>query len=185
MVSALIASATTSLTSCKDYDDDINNLQSQIDELKTLQEKIQKQIDNGAILTSVTPTGDGVVLALSNGNSYTIKNGVNGTNGIDGKDGVNGKDGQDGKNGSVVTIGENGNWLIDGKDTGLAAKGEKGDKGDTGATGAQGEKGDKGDKGDTGATRAIKVTTVTTMFLTLQLASSTSTLTMLHRRSMW
>ena len=154
MVSALIASATTSLTSCKDYDDDINNLQSQIDELKTLQEKIQKQIDNGAILTSVTPTGDGVVLALSNGNSYTIKNGVNGTNGIDGKDGVNGKDGQDGKNGSVVTIGENGNWLIDGKDTGLAAKGEKGDKGDTGATGAQGEKGDKGDKGDTGATGA-------------------------------
>ena len=32
MVSALIASATTSLTSCKDYDDDINNQQSQIDE---------------------------------------------------------------------------------------------------------------------------------------------------------
>lgn len=132
---ALIASATTSLTSCKDYDDDINNLQSQIDELKTLQEKIQKQIDNGAILTSVTPTGDGVVLALSNGNSYTIKNGVNGTNGIDGKDGVNGKDGQDGKNGSVVTIGENGNWFIDGKDTGLAAKGKDGVNGKDGLNG--------------------------------------------------
>lgn len=131
-MSALIASATTSLTSCKDYDDDINNLQSQIDELKTLQEKIQKQIDNGAILTSVTPTGDGVVLALSNGNSYTIKNGVNGANGTNGKDGQNGKDGKDG---SVVTIGENGNWFIDGKDTKLAAKGKDGANGKDGQNG--------------------------------------------------
>ena len=153
MVSALIASATTSLTSCKDYDDDINNLQSQIDELKTLQEKIQKQIDNGAILTSVTSTGDGVVLALSNGNSYTIKNGVNGTNGIDGKDGVNGKDGlngkdgKDGKNGSVVTIGENGNWFIDGKDTGLAAKGKDGVNGKDGLNGKDGKDGVNGKDG--------------------------------------
>ena len=153
MVSALIASATTSLTSCKDYDDDINNLQSQIDELKTLQEKIQKQIDNGAILTSVTSTDDGVVLALSNGNSYTIKNGVNGTNGIDGKDGVNGKDGlngkdgKDGKNGSVVTIGENGNWFIDGKDTGLAAKGKDGVNGKDGLNGKDGKDGVNGKDG--------------------------------------
>lgn len=46
-----------------------------------------------------------------------------------------------------VTIGENGNWFIDGKDTGIHAQGEKGDKGDTGE---KGETGDKGDKGDTG-----------------------------------
>lgn len=153
MVSALIASATTSLTSCKDYDDDINNLQSQIDELKTLQEKIQKEIDNGAILTSVTRTTDGVELALSNGQKYTIKNGINGTNGtngINGKDGKDGVNGKDGKDGSVVTI-VDGYWYIDGVNTGLAAKGDKGDKGDTGATGAQGQKGDKGDKGETGA----------------------------------
>ena len=45
----------------------------------------------------------------------------------------------------VLTIGDNGHWYIDGKDTGISAKGEKGDKGDKGDTGEKGEKGDKGD----------------------------------------
>ena len=45
----------------------------------------------------------------------------------------------------VLTIGDNGHWYIDGKDTGIFAKGEKGDKGDKGDTGEKGEKGDKGD----------------------------------------
>ena len=34
-----------------------------------------------------------------------------------------------------VTIGDNGNWYIDGKDTGIKAQGEKGDTGDKGDTG--------------------------------------------------
>ncbi len=41
-----------------------------------------------------------------------------------------------------VEISKAGNWLINGKDTGVSAKGEKGDRG------IQGQKGDKGDKGD-------------------------------------
>lgn len=40
-----------------------------------------------------------------------------------------------------ITIGENGNWFIDGVDQGVRAKGEKGDKGDSG---------DKGDNGTNG-----------------------------------
>lgn len=40
-------------------------------------------------------------------------------------------------------IGDNGNWYVNGEDTGVSAIGSKGDKGDPG---------DKGDKGDTGAT---------------------------------
>lgn len=136
-IGLLATSAMGTVTSCKDYDDDINNLQEQIDKLAKTQEEIQKQIDNGAILTSVTQATDGVTLALSNGNSYTIKNGVNGTNG---------------KDGSVVTIDPtSGHWLIDGKDTGLAAKGEKGDKGDKGDTGATGAQGAQGEKGEPGA----------------------------------
>jgi len=35
---------------------------------------------------------------------------------------------------SVLTIGANGNWFIDGKDTGIKAQGPKGDKGDKGDT---------------------------------------------------
>ncbi len=56
--------------------------------------------------------------------------------------------------GDEITIGENGNWYINGVDTGTAATGadgapgEKGDKGDKGADGAAGEKGDTGEKGD-------------------------------------
>lgn len=59
-----------------------------------------------------------------------------------------------------VTIGSNGNWYVDGKDTKVQAKGEKGDKGDkgdTGAKGAQGEKGDKGDKGEQGKAATVSV----------------------------
>ena len=47
-------------------------------------------------------------MALSNGNSYPIKNGINGTNGIDGKDGLNGKDGKDGVDGKDGLNGKDG-----------------------------------------------------------------------------
>lgn len=47
-----------------------------------------------------------------------------------------------------VRIGVNGNWFIDGVDTGKPSRGEAGEKGDTGATGA------KGDKGDASETKA-------------------------------
>lgn len=47
-----------------------------------------------------------------------------------------------------VRIGVNGNWFIDGVDTGKPSRGEAGEKGDTGAPGA------KGDKGDASETKA-------------------------------
>ncbi|MDR0300883.1 MAG: leucine-rich repeat protein [Treponema sp.] len=40
--------------------------------------------------------------------------------------------------GSEITIGANGNWYINGEDTGISAKGEKGDKGDDGKDGDNG-----------------------------------------------
>ena len=46
------------------------------------------------------------------------------------------------QNGSQISIGANGNWFIDGVDTGVKAAGTQGDKGD---------KGDKGDTGEQGA----------------------------------
>lgn len=62
------------------------------------------------------------------------------TNGKDGATGAQGIPGKDGHT-PTITIGVNGNWYVDGVDTGYKAQGE------TGATGAQGEKGDKGDTG--------------------------------------
>ena len=57
------------------------------------------------------------------------RDGIDGTNGRDGVDGKDGKDGADGKgdkgdegdSGLTPSIGENGNWFIDGKDTGVHA----------------------------------------------------------------
>ena len=69
--------------------------------------------------------------------------GSQGEKGDKGDSGTPGKDGEDGHT-PVITIGENGNWYVDGVDTGVKAQGEKGD------TGSQGEKGDKGDSGKDG-----------------------------------
>ena len=117
---------------------------------------------DGRSVTSIEKTSsDGLVdtytITYSDGttSTFTVTNGQNGTDGSDGKDGMNGEQGIQGEPGQdghtpAITIGTNGNWYVDGVDTGIAATGSKGDKGDTGETGAQGEKGDKGDKGDTG-----------------------------------
>lgn len=53
---------------------------------------------------------------------------------IKGRDGLNGKNGTDGRNGvdgitPTVSIGENGNWIINSVDTGKYSKGEKGEDG--------------------------------------------------------
>ena len=110
-------------TGCTDYEDDINGLEDRVSALESTVADLQSQIEAGAVITSVTQTDNGITVTLSNGQSYEITNG---------KDGANGADGADG---SVVEIGENGNWYIDGEDTGMPAKGEKGDKGDQGEPG--------------------------------------------------
>ena len=54
--------------------------------------------------------------------------------------GQDGKDGKDGQNGHtpVVNIGENGNWFIDGIDTGISAQGPQGEQGPQGNPGKDG-----------------------------------------------
>ena len=59
------------------------------------------------------------------------------TNGAEGPQGIQGEKGADGHT-PVITIGENGNWFVDGKDTGIKAQGPKGDKGDKGDVGKDG-----------------------------------------------
>lgn len=127
-----VIGAFVTVTSCKDYDDDITNLQDQITSLKTTVDAIDAAVKGGAVITKVESTSNGIKVTLSNNQSYDITNGAKGDKGDKGADG------------SVVTIGENGNWFIDGVDTGLAAQGpagapgEKGETGETGAPGADG-----------------------------------------------
>lgn len=109
--------ASPAFVGCKDYDDDIDELQKQITENKEAieankkaLEDIQAAVKAGAILSSVEKTTNGIIVKLSNGNSYTI------TNGVDGKDGVDGTNGQDGKDAPIPTFTvENGLICADGK----------------------------------------------------------------------
>lgn len=128
--------------SCTDYDGDINDLTERVKKLESTVSDLQTAINNGAVITDVTPITNGVKVTLSNGKSFDVTNG---------KDGNGGKDGAPGKDGSVVTIGANGNWFIDGKDTGFASKGDKGDKGDPGKDGKDGAPGKDGKDGNDGA----------------------------------
>ena len=52
--------------------------------------------------------------------------------------------GEGGGSGSEITIGENGNWFIDGVDTGQPSRGEQGEQGIQGETGPQGPQGEPG-----------------------------------------
>ena len=121
---AAIVAGLASAVSCQDLSKDLTALQNKVNSLESTVQNLQDKIDGGAVITSVTPTNSGIVITLSNGNKYEITNGVNG------KDGSNGTNGKDGKDGSVVTIGENGNWFIDGEDTGMAAAGQDGTPGE-------------------------------------------------------
>ncbi len=121
-----IVMAGGTFTACSDYDDDINKLNERVDAVEQAIADLEAAIKAGSTITSVTPTDNGVIVNLSNGTSFEL---------------TNGKDGQSGTTGSVITIGANGNWFIDGVDTGKPSRGE------AGAPGADGEDGQDGVSG--------------------------------------
>lgn len=141
-LAALVCSAmSASFTSCKDYDDDIDNIQNQIDKINVDLGQLQELINSGMVIKSVTSTADGISFVMSNNQTYTVTNG------------------KDGANGTAWTIGADGYWYKDGAKTDYKAIGEdgavgpqgpKGDKGDTGAQGPQGPAGDRGPEGPEG-----------------------------------
>lgn len=118
------------LTSCKDYDDDIDDLQAQIDGIVTDLADIQDLVDAGKFVQTVEDITNGIKITFSDG---TVKNITNGTNGAKGDKGDTGDAGTS----SVTTIGTNGNWFINGVDTGVKAAGTNG------TNGQDGEDGDK------------------------------------------
>jgi hypothetical protein len=131
----MFLASTSVFVSCKDYDDDIKNLQTQIDTNKKTLDNINTLVTSGSVITNVerTTTGNGgIVITLSNGQKYEISNGATGATGAAGKDAV------------VWTIGTDGYWYQDGVKSDYKAKGEDGAKGETGAAGAAGANGKDG-----------------------------------------
>ena len=118
MVMALsLVGGAFAFTGCTDYEDDINALDDRVSALESTVADLQSKIDAGAVITDVTETADGVTVTLSDGSTFTISNG------------------KAGAPGSVVTIGANGNWFIDGVDTGKPSQGAAGADGKPGADG--------------------------------------------------
>ena len=126
LLGALTVTSTGTLVSCKDYDDDITNLQEQIDKNAKAIKEINDLIAKGGVITGTTSVEGGVELTLSNGEKFTIKNGENGAAG---KDGV------------AWTIGEDGFWYKDGEKTEYKALGKDGEQGPAGPAGPQGQPG--------------------------------------------
>ena len=147
LTSAAISAALVGAVSCqKDFAPDIESLNKKVAELTQKLNDLQTKIDAGEVVTNVTTTAGGITVTTNKG-TYNI---VNGKDGKDGTNGTNGTDGKDGKDGSVVTIGDNGNWFIDGKDTGLAAAGKDGKDGKDGVDGKDGKDGKDGENGKDG-----------------------------------
>jgi outer membrane murein-binding lipoprotein Lpp len=124
-----IVAGLASAVSCQDLSKDVEDLGKRVSTLENTVKDLQTKIDAGAVITSVTSTATGVKVTLSNGNSFDLTNGKDGANGTNG---TNGKDGKDGAPGTVITIGENGNWFLDGVDTGMAVAGKDGAAGKDG-----------------------------------------------------
>lgn len=135
---ALMVGSAGTFTSCKDYDDDIDSLQKQIDATNVTLGELQALIKSGAVITSVSSTNDGISIVLSDGKSYKLTNGKDGANGTDGKDGV------DGKNAVAWTIGADGYWYEDGVKTEYKAIGVDGVNGKDGEDGKDGINGKDG-----------------------------------------
>lgn len=121
---ALLFASAGTFTSCKDYDDDIDNLQSQVDDIKADLDDLQAQINAGKWITNVSSIDGGFTVTFSDGQSFNIVNGQDGANGADGADGAPGAAGTPG---TQITIGEDGYWYFDGeKSDYLAVAGEDG-----------------------------------------------------------
>ncbi|MDE7146033.1 MAG: DUF4988 domain-containing protein, partial [Duncaniella sp.] len=138
LLATLVVGSAGSFTSCKDYDDDIDNLQSQIDGINVTIGQLQELISSGKVIKDVTSNADGVVITMTDGKTYTITNGKNGANGADGK------------NATVWTINSDGYWCEDGKVTEWKAVGTDGKNGTDGTNGTNGTDGTNGTNGQNG-----------------------------------
>lgn len=150
-----IALTSLLITSCHDYDKDINKLEDRVTALETSVSQLQDAYKDGKIITKVEPAADksGYSIVFSDGSVIKINHGIDGIDGQDGADGVNGIT-------PVVKIDSEGYWSVsyDGEATfsriddsagnGVSAIGIPGVDGVDGENGIDGIDGVDGDDGN-------------------------------------
>ncbi len=98
---ALLFASAGTFTSCKDYDDDISNLQGQIDDVNTAITELQNAVQNGKYVTAVSGNGNVITFTFSDGSTTPIT-----------------IETESGEPSQTVTIGEDGEVIINGEGTG-------------------------------------------------------------------
>ena len=78
-----MVSSTGTFVSCKDYDDDIDNINKELSTLKGDLSALQAKVNEGKWITSLAPTTGGFTVTFSDNTSYTITNGKDGAAGAD------------------------------------------------------------------------------------------------------
>ena len=110
-----MATSTGTFVSCKDYDDDIDQINNKLSSVETTIADLQKKIGDGAYVKSITQAADGFTVTMSDGSTTTIT-------------GIKGDAGQDGKDGAEWTI-VDGYWACNGEKTDVKAVGTDGKDG--------------------------------------------------------
>lgn len=130
--------AATSLVGCKDYDDDIDNLNNKVDGLQSSVESLLADIKAGKFVKNIEATADGTGIKVTFSDDQSKEIAINGKAAIvkvdengnlvdgDGKIIVKAED-MKGEPGETPRIGENGNWWIGQTDTKVPASGVAGE----------------------------------------------------------
>ena len=110
---ALMVTSTGTFVSCKDYDDDIDQINNTLNDLKSQIAALQTEVESGNWVTDLVDVEGGFKVTFNNGRTYTI---------VNGKDGDKGETGAAGAAGDKLTIDEaTGEWKINDKATGWFA----------------------------------------------------------------
>ena len=111
---------------CKDYDDDIDQINKELTDIKSSLSALQAKVDAGKYVTNVTKSGDGIVVTWNDNSTSTIET-------------IKGDKGDKGDKVEITIDPTTKNWKIDGIDTGICAEGKDGGAGTPGAPGAAGK----------------------------------------------
>ena len=126
LFSALMVGTAGTFTSCKDYDDDIDQINKELTDIKSSLSALQAKVDAGKYVTNVTKSGDGIVVTWNDNSTSTIET-------------IKGDKGDKGDKVEITIDPTTKNWKIDGIDTGICAEGKDGGAGTPGAPGAAGK----------------------------------------------
>ena len=83
---ALMVTSTGTFVSCKDYDEDIDAINSELTTIKSQIAALQSKVDAGNYVTGVTKSAEGITFTFSNGSPVVVavKDGAQGAAGKDG-----------------------------------------------------------------------------------------------------